>query len=215
MIDVLTYMFPVLGYLAGSLASAIIVCRVMGLPDPRSGGSGNPGATNVLRLGGKKAALLTLLGDVFKGVIPVLIAHALELPALSIALTCLGSFLGHLYPIFFRFQGGKGAATMIGTLTVLNIALLVPLLSVWVLVLIITGYVGLASMLAAVSLPVWLALTRLPQDQPLFIYCCGMALFIIYCHRSNLQRMREGTETQNTKLMLFKRRAADSNDDIS
>ena len=104
---------------------------------------------------------------------------------------------------------------MIGTLTVLNIALLVPLLSVWVLVLVISGYVGLASMLAAVSLPVWLGLTRLPQDQPLFIYCCGMALFIIYCHRSNLHRMRDGTETQNTKLMLFKRKAADPNDDLS
>ena len=102
------------GYLLGSLASAIIVCRALGLPDPRTGGSGNPGATNVLRLGGKKAAALTLLGDVLKGVVPVLLAKALSADPLTWSAAALGAFLGHLYPLYFGFRGGKGVATSIG-----------------------------------------------------------------------------------------------------
>ena len=214
-----------ISYFIGSLMGSLIIGKLRGGVDIRKQGSGNAGGTNALRTQGVAFALGVIIIDIGKGAIGAGVVPGLELPFVAtdpeisrtwLTLSCAAAaVIGHVWPIYHRFQGGKGAATMIGTLTVLNIALLVPLLSVWVLVLVISGYVGLASMLAAVSLPVWLALTRLPQDQPLFIYCCGMALFIIYCHRSNLQRMREGTETQNTKLMLFKRKAADPNDDLS
>ncbi|MCG7963964.1 MAG: glycerol-3-phosphate 1-O-acyltransferase PlsY, partial [Candidatus Thiodiazotropha taylori] len=104
----------VIAYLLGSISSAIIVCRLMGLPDPRSQGSNNPGATNVLRIGGKKAAAITLFGDMVKGLIPMLIAHLFDAPPLYLALTGLAAFLGHLYPVFFNFKGGKGVATALG-----------------------------------------------------------------------------------------------------
>jgi glycerol-3-phosphate acyltransferase PlsY len=192
LIDVLTYVFPVLGYLAGSLASAIIVCRVMGLPDPRSGGSGNPGATNVLRLGGKKAALLTLLGDVFKGVIPVLIAHALELPALSIALTSLGCFLGHLYPVFFRFQGGKGVATAFGAIIALNWQVGLAFGLIWLGLAGVTRYSSIASLIAALMAPVaaWFLSGQIADVAAL---SC-IAMFIFLRHKANIQRLLAGTE---------------------
>ena len=105
-----------LGYLLGSISSAIIVCRAMGLPDPREQGSGNPGATNVMRIGGKKAAAITLLGDMLKGLAPVLMAQALNVDPLVLAGVVLAAFLGHLYPVFFGFAGGKGVATSLGVL---------------------------------------------------------------------------------------------------
>ena len=117
----ITALLCVAAYLGGSISSAILVCRLFGLPDPRTQGSNNPGATNVLRLGGKPAAALTLIGDVLKGVIPVLAAlHWLELPVLIAALAGWFAFLGHLFPIFFRFQGGKGVATAFGLLFALH-----------------------------------------------------------------------------------------------
>ena len=189
---VLEYIFPLLGYLSGSLASAIIICKNMGLPDPRSGGSGNPGATNVLRLGGKKAAVLTLLGDVFKGVLPVLAAHGLGLPALTIALTSLGCFLGHLYPVYFRFQGGKGVATAFGAIIALDwrVGLIFGL--IWLLLAAGTRYASLASLLAGLSAPVaaWLLSGRIPD---VTVLGC-IALFIIWRHRVNIQRLLAGTE---------------------
>ena len=145
---------PVLGYLAGSLASAIIVCRMMGLPDPRSGGSGNPGATNVLRLGGRKAAALTLVGDILKGVAPVLTAHALEVSEPARALTALGAFMGHLYPVFFRFQGGKGVATAFGATLALSWPVGLVFGGVWLALAALTRYASLASLIAAVTAPV-------------------------------------------------------------
>ncbi len=192
MIDVLTYLFPLLGYLAGSLASAIIVCRIMGLPDPRSGGSGNPGATNVLRIGGKKAALLTLMGDVFKGVIPVLIAHALELAALSIALTCLGCFLGHLYPVFFRFQGGKGVATAFGAIIALNWQVGLAFGLIWLGLAALTRYSSMASLIAALLAPVasWFLSGQIADVAALGC----IAVFIFIRHKTNIQRLLAGTE---------------------
>ena len=114
--DILDIILIIIAYLIGSLSSAIIVCKLMGLPDPRGEGSGNPGATNVLRFGGKKAAAITLLGDTLKGLLPVLLAKYLDITILGIALVGLAAFLGHLYPIFFEFKGGKGVATMLGVL---------------------------------------------------------------------------------------------------
>ncbi len=189
---VLEYIFPLLGYLSGSLASAIIVCRLMQLPDPRQGGSGNPGATNVLRLGGKKAALLTLLGDVFKGVLPVLAAHGLGLAPLSIALTSLGSFLGHLYPVYFHFQGGKGVATAFGAIIALDWRVGLVFGLIWLLLAAATRYASLASLLAGLSAPLaaWLLNGRIGA---VAVLGC-IALFIISRHRANIQRLLAGSE---------------------
>ena len=183
---------PLIGYLAGSLASAVIVCRAMGLPDPRTGGSGNPGATNVLRLGGKKAAVLTLLGDVLKGVLPVLAAHALQAPQPALALTALAAFLGHLYPVFFRFQGGKGVATAFGAIVALSwpVGLVFGLL--WIALAAITRYASVASLSAATAAP--LAALALPGNTTYAAVLAVVAALIWWRHRENVARLRAGTE---------------------
>lgn len=188
----LDYLFPLVGYLAGSLASAIIVCRLMGLPDPRSGGSGNPGATNVLRLGGKKAALLTLVGDILKGVLPVLAAHALNLPAVVIALTCLGCFLGHLYPLYFHFQGGKGVATAFGAILALDWRVGLAFGLSWLILAAGTRYSSIASLITGLSAPLaaWLLTGRISDAAAL---AC-IAVFIILRHKANIARLLAGTE---------------------
>ena len=116
----IAYLLPVFAYLLGSVSSAIVIARLFGLKDPREVGSGNPGATNILRYGGKKAAILTLLGDVLKGAIPVLIARAVGADSLVVALTMLAAFLGHVFPVFHGFKGGKGVATAFGALVAMN-----------------------------------------------------------------------------------------------
>ena len=183
-----------IAYLVGSVASAVLVCHLMGLPDPRTGGSGNPGATNVLRLGGKKAALLTLLGDVFKGVLPVLAAHGLGLPALSIALTSLGCFLGHLYPVYFRFQGGKGVATAFGAIIALDWRVGLAFGLTWLILAAGTRYASIASLLAGLTAPAaaWLLTGRIGDVAALGC----IAIFIFWRHRANIQRLLSGTEGQ-------------------
>jgi glycerol-3-phosphate acyltransferase PlsY len=186
------FLLPVAGYLAGSLASAIIICRLMGLPDPRQGGSGNPGATNVLRLGGKKAAALTLVGDMLKGVIPVLVAHVLNVPHWSVALTALAAFLGHLYPLFFRFQGGKGLATALGATAALSWPVGLAFAATWLLVAWTSRFSSLASLVAAAASPGFaIALTGNRTDA---LVLGVIAMFIFWRHRQNIARLRAGTE---------------------
>ncbi len=188
----LEYAFPLLGYLAGSLASAVIVCRAMGLPDPRSGGSGNPGATNVLRLGGRKAAAMTLLGDVLKGVVPVLAAHALGLAEPVPALTAFAAFLGHLYPLFFRFQGGKGVATAFGAIVALSWPVGLAFGATWLGLALLTRYASVASLSAAALSPVFaLLLTGTMAHVAVLMLIAG---FVAWRHRANIQRLRAGTE---------------------
>src|SRR4030065_19087 len=127
-----TYLLPVFAYLLGSVSSGISIPRLFGLKDPREVGSGNPGATNILRDGGKKAAILTLLGDVLKGAVPVLIAHALGADSVILALTMLAAFLGHVFPVFHGFKGGKGVATAFGALTAMNGWVGLALVGSWV-----------------------------------------------------------------------------------
>jgi glycerol-3-phosphate acyltransferase PlsY len=212
-----------LSYFIGSLMGSMIVGKLRGGVDIRTQGSGNAGGTNALRTQGVMFALGVIVIDIGKGAIGAGVIPGLELPYVAedpeisrtwLTLCCAAAaVVGHVWPIYHRFRGGKGAATMIGTVTVLGAHLLIPLLLVWALVLVLSGYVGLASMTAAVSLPVWIGFTQLPEGQPLFVYFTVMALFIIFSHRSNIQRMREGTETKNTKLMLFGRKAKDANDE--
>jgi len=134
------------GYLFGSISAAIVTCRLMGLPDPRSEGSRNPGTTNVLRLGGKKAALLTLVGDMLKGLLPVLIAGALTDKPAVLAATALAAFLGHLYPVFFGFTGGKGVATALGVVFGLDWRVGLATVATWLMMAFIFRYSSLAAL---------------------------------------------------------------------
>lgn len=183
-----------MSYVFGSISSAIIVCRLAGLDDPRSKGSKNPGATNVLRLGGKKYALLTLTGDVLKGVIPVLIAKHLELSELTIALTMLFAFLGHLYPVFFGFIGGKGVATAFGVIFAAYWVLGAISLLIWLVIAAIFRYSSLAGLVAfilAAPISVWLGLNNYISISLLII-----SLFQIYRHQDNIQKLIQGKESK-------------------
>ena len=179
-------------YLIGSIASAILVCRVMGLPDPRSEGSGNPGATNVLRMAGKAPAALTLAGDVLKGVLPVLLAKSLSLPPATVALAVLAAFLGHLYPLYFRFRGGKGMATALGAIATLAWPVAGVMCSLWLAVAAATRYSSLASMTAAVGAPI--AAYRLAPGTANVTVLVVIAAFVLWRHRGNIQRLAGGTE---------------------
>ncbi len=181
-----------IAYLSGSIASAILVCRLFGLSDPRSEGSGNPGATNVMRLHGKKAAILTLAGDVLKGVIPVLIAKAIIGSELIVALCGLAAFLGHLFPIFFKFKGGKGVATLVGVLFATHWLLGLAFVTTWTISALIFRYSSLSALIAAVLTPLysWFILHNIS-----FLICHSiMAILLIWRHRSNIQNLIAGTE---------------------
>ncbi|MCF6256074.1 MAG: glycerol-3-phosphate 1-O-acyltransferase PlsY [Gammaproteobacteria bacterium] len=179
-------------YLVGSLSAAIITCRLMGLPDPRTQGSNNPGATNVLRVGGKKAAAFTLLGDAIKGVIPVLIAHWMEAPSHILALVALAAFLGHLYPVFFGFRGGKGVATAFGVLIALSWPVGLAVLGTWLLLAKLFKISSLSALIAAVLLPFYMWLLA---PQPGFIaLAIVLSIMLIWRHRSNIKELIAGTE---------------------
>jgi len=205
-----------ISYFIGSLMGAMIVGRIRGGVDIREMGSGNAGGTNALRTQGVIFAVGVVLIDVGKGAIGAGVIPALDLPFVGIdpdisrtwlTISCAAAVVfGHVWPFYHGFRGGKGAATYVGTFIVLNPALIIPLILVWAWVVVLSGYVGLATMTAAISLPLWLAVTRLPADQALFIYSAVMAMFIVYWHRSNIQRMRRGEELRNTRLMVFRRK---------
>jgi glycerol-3-phosphate acyltransferase PlsY len=207
-----------LSYFLGSVMGSLLLGRLKGGVDIRTMGSGNAGGTNALRTQGVGFALGVVLIDIGKGALAAGLIPNLGLPYVPLdpavsrtwlSLACAGAAVaGHVWPVYHGFKGGKGAATFIGTFLVLGPALILPLLLVWAWIITLTGYVGLASIMAALFFPLWLAITRLPEDEPLFIYGVVMALFITWCHRSNIRRMREGTEHRNTKLMVFRRQPA-------
>lgn len=185
----------VAGYLSGSLSSAVIVCRMMGLPDPRSQGSGNPGATNVMRIGGKKAAAITLVGDLLKGLIPVLILKML-FPAhdhLWIA-AGLGAFFGHLYPIFFAFQGGKGVATAVGVLLAWHWPVALICIVIWLGIFLLTRVSSLSALIASFCAP-WLAFFWIADNKQLPMAILAMVAVLIYRHRENIRRLAKGEES--------------------
>jgi glycerol-3-phosphate acyltransferase PlsY len=191
---ILGIVLVVLGYLSGSLASAVIVCRVMKLPDPRKQGSGNPGATNVLRLGGKKAAALTLAGDALKGAVPVLLAHLLSDSPTVLASTAVAAIVGHMYPVFFQFKGGKGVATTFGAVGALVFPVALFMGAVWVLTAMATRYASLASLAAAVAAPLF-ALVFIQQPATV-VALVVIAALLVYRHRKNIQRLRDGIESE-------------------
>ncbi len=190
----LLILLPLGGYLLGSVSSAVLVSKLMGLPDPRQSGSGNPGATNVLRLGNKPAAALTLLGDVLKGVLPVLIAKYLDADTTGIALAGLGAFLGHLFPVFFGFAGGKGVATSLGIFLALNPLIAGLQVVLWALMALIFRYSSLAALAAALATPILLAWQM--DDPVLTGFGIILAALLVFRHRTNLVRLCRGTESR-------------------
>ncbi len=185
-------------YLIGSLSFAVIISRVMGLSDPRSYGSGNPGATNVLRSGNKAAAILTLLFDALKGYVPVLLVDLYGAPyglgTGTIALVGLAAFLGHLWPVFFRFQGGKGVATAAGVLLAFNPWLGLATLLTWVIIVAFFRYSSLASIVAAVFAPFYQLLIW--GGGPIALVTVVMGLLLVWRHSANIQKLIAGTESK-------------------
>jgi glycerol-3-phosphate acyltransferase PlsY len=186
------YLLIPAGYLFGSISTAIIVCRLMGLPDPRTEGSRNPGATNVARIGGKKAAALTLFGDMLKGLLPVLIAHALHADATVLAGTALAAFLGHLYPVFFAFQGGKGVATALGVTFGLHWPVGLLTAGTWLVVALLFRTSSLAALTASLAIPAGFA--WLWPEPVLVGSMCLMTALLYWRHRSNIANLLSGKE---------------------
>jgi len=182
----------ILAYLFGSVSSAVVVCKLMQLEDPRTHGSNNPGATNVLRLYGKKAAIPTLAGDVLKGLIPILIGQALNVPDIILAGVGLAAFTGHLFPLFFNFQGGKGVATLIGVLFGTCWILGLAFMGTWLLMAFAFRYSSLAGLTAAATAPIY---TAFLLDSPWFI--AGhtlMAMLLFWRHTSNIKNLLSAKE---------------------
>ena len=186
--------FTIAGYLLGSVSSAVVVSRLMNLPDPRNEGSGNPGATNVLRLGNKVGAGLTLSGDILKGVLPVLAARWLSDDSLSVALAGAGAFFGHLFPLFFGFKGGKGVATALGVFATISLPVAGGLALTWLVVALVFRYSSMAALMSAASAPLWTWwLLATPVYTGLAIL---LALMLILRHRANIGRLLAGTESK-------------------
>ncbi len=188
----LPYLIIISAYLFGSISSAVLVARAMGLPDPRTQGSHNPGATNMLRIGGKKAAAITLLGDALKGLIPMLAAHLLQMPPQVLALTGLAAFLGHLYPLFFGFKGGKGVATALGVQFGLHWLIGLMVAATWMLVAKIGNISSLAALISMALAPLYVWLVW--PDPYLLAMQTAITLLLYWRHRSNIRNLMEGKE---------------------
>ena len=179
-------------YLIGSISSAVIICKVLGMPDPRTQGSKNPGATNVLRLGGKKIAAFVLTFDGLKGAIPVIIGHYLELGLTQLTLITLCAFLGHIFPVFFRFRGGKGVATYLGGLIAINLFVGLIFSVIWLLVAKVLKTSSLAALIATALLPFYFYFITGDIASTLVIGL--ISLFIFYTHRGNIKRLIDKEE---------------------
>lgn len=189
----LTLVCITLAYLLGSVSTAVLVSRAMKLSDPRFAGSKNPGATNVLRLSGKKAAIFTLLGDVLKGLLPVLLAKLLGVTGFSLSLVGLAAFLGHLFPVFFGFSGGKGVATALGVLLGLSPVIGLAAIIGWIITFSAFRYSSLASL---VGMLVALVLTLLIQVN-YFLPIAVMTALVVWRHWPNIERLKAGTEDKS------------------
>jgi len=188
----LTIVFVIAAYLLGSISFAVITSKLFGLADPRTYGSGNPGATNVLRSGKKAAAALTLFGDAAKGWLAVFLALQFALSDVQVALVALAVFLGHLFPVFLRFKGGKGVATALGVLLALDVWLGLGGLATWLLTAAVFRLSSLSALVAAVATPVYAMLLGLPRE---WVLASGIILMLlIWRHKKNIQNLLAGKE---------------------
>jgi len=186
-------------YLCGSISSAILVCKIAGLPDPRTQGSGNPGATNVLRIGGKAAAACVLIFDILKGMVPVWLAYLLHLAPLYLGLTAIAACLGHIYPVFFRFRGGKGVATALGAIAPIGWDLTGLMTGTWLLTVLLSGYSSLGAIVSALIAPFYVWWFKPQFTFPVSMLSC----LILLRHHDNIQRLWRGQESK-----IWKRRKA-------
>ena len=188
----LALLMIIAAYLLGSISSAVLISRLYRLPDPRKSGSGNPGATNVLRLGGKSAAALVLVSDFLKGMLPVWLSYFLGINPFLLGIIGIAACLGHIYPLFFHFQGGKGVATALGALAPIGWDLSGMLITTWVLTLVVTGYSSLASLITALAAPMLTWLVKPEYTMPVSMLSC----LIILRHQENIRRLLDGQETK-------------------
>lgn len=193
MITVLVFIIDIIvAYLVGSLSTAIIVSRLFNLPDPRANGSKNPGTTNVLRLAGKKYAAIVLIGDMLKGLLPLLLAHLLGSGPTLLGFTCLAAVFGHMYPVFFDFKGGKGVATALGAFLGFHFMMGVVIIATWLLIANFSRYASLASIIAITFAPFYSLLVVGNLSAFLPLIC--ITIFVLYQHRDNISRLINGDE---------------------
>lgn len=195
------YFLILIAYLLGSISSAVLFCRLAGLPDPRENGSHNPGATNVLRIGGRLAALGVLLADMLKGMLPVAIGVYLELSPTLIGFTALAACLGHIFPIFFGFKGGKGVATALGAMFPLGYEIAGLAIAIWLLVFLLSGYSSLGAVITSLLVPALVWWFKPEFTFPVSLVCC----LLLYRHHENIQRLWRGQEDKiRRKISLSK-----------
>lgn len=187
--------FPLLAYLLGSLSGAIIFSHIFKLPDPRTIGSGNPGAANIFRTGKVFFAILVFIFDLLKGMIPVWLAYRLDLPLFYVSLTALAVCIGHIYPVFFQFRGGKGVATALGTIAPIGFDLSGLILATWIITLFLSGYASLASVITAVLAPIFIWWFRPEYTFPVAVLAC----LVIWRHHENLERLWKGEEPKSVQ----------------
>ena len=183
-------LMTVVAYLLGSISSAVLICRLWRLPDPRTAGSKNPGTTNVYRIGGRIPAVLTLLCDVLKGTIPVWSGYFLKVEPIYLGMIAVAACLGHIFPLFFKFKGGKGVATAFGALLPIGASLVGLLVFTWLLVVTVSGYSSLAAIITAVLAPIYTWFVKPLYTVPVIM----LAVLIVARHKDNIVRLAKGTE---------------------
>lgn len=188
--SVIAYLLILGAYLLGSISSAVIFCRLAGLPDPREHGSHNPGATNVLRIGGKLSALGVLMADILKGMLPVSLGFYLELPISVIGFIALAACLGHIFSVFFKFKGGKGVATAFGAIIPMGYSVAGLAVGTWLFVFLISGYSSLSAVITALVVPLYIWWFSPELTFPVALVCC----LLVYRHHDNIQRLWRGQE---------------------
>lgn len=182
--------YMLLAYLIGSISSAILLCRLFRLPDPRTIGSKNPGATNVIRVGGKKVALFVLLSDMLKGALPVWFGYYLGLTQFELGMVALGVCLGHIFPVYYQFRGGKGVATALGAMSLISWGVAGSVLGTWLVVFLLLGYSSLSAVVTALLSPFYVYHFKPEFTFPVSLVCC----LLVYRHHENIQRLWRGEE---------------------
>lgn len=189
------YLLVIPAYLLGSISTAIVISRMTGLADPRSVGSRNPGATNMLRVGGKKLAAITLLGDIAKGVAAIVLVKLVTTDPGVIGASAVAAFIGHCYPVYFGFKGGKGVAVALGVFIGLNAWLALALMVTWLIVFIPTRYSSLSALVAAAAAPAYIYWLN---PEPAYVIAgIAIVVFLVWRHRENIQRLIRGQEKKS------------------